>query len=267
MSKDIWSTILREARLISGEEERLRVLINETILNQEDLGACLAYRLAWKFGDGSISVLGCHQLFLEIVAADPSIALSAAADLHAIRERDPATPNLVIPLLYFKGYLALQASRISHHLWTSGRHTLASHLQSRCSEVFGVDIHPGARFGKGIFLDHATGFVAGETAVIGDNVSILHEVTLGGSGKQCGDRHPKVGNGVLIGAGAKLLGNIRIGDGAKIGAGSVVLEDVEAHTTVVGVPARQVGRERHRMPARFMDHGLACDEAAELEGE
>ncbi|MCM8540791.1 MAG: hypothetical protein NE328_11000 [Lentisphaeraceae bacterium] len=159
-------------------------------------------------------------------------------------------------MLYFKGYLALQASRLSNFLWYSGRKTMAMHVQSRNSEAFSVDIHPAARIGKGIFLDHANSFVCGETAVIGNNVSILHEVTLGGSGKECGDRHPKVGNNVLIGAGAKLLGNIKIGDGAKIGAGSVVLENVPPHTTVVGVPAKEVGKPSHRKPSQFMDHEI-----------
>lgn len=181
------------------------------------------------------------------------------ADIRAITERDPAATRFSEPLLYFKGFHALQTHRVAHWLWSEGRRELALFLQSRASEVFGVDIHPAARIGKGILVDHATGVVVGETAVVEDNVSILHEVTLGGTGKDCGDRHPKVRHGVLIGAGAKILGNVEVGEGAKIGAGSVVLEDVPAHATVAGVPAKVVGIAEGDEPARTMDHRLPCN--------
>jgi serine O-acetyltransferase len=169
---------------------------------------------------------------------------------------------LCTPFLYFKGFHALQTHRIGHWLWNHGRESLALFFQNQMSVEFGVDIHPAARLGHGIMLDHATGVVIGETAVVGNNVSILQSVTLGGTGKDEGDRHPKIGDGVLISAGAKILGNIRVGDGAKVGAGSVVLENVPAHTTVAGVPARIVGRPSSDQPALEMDHDFCCDESA-----
>ena len=160
------------------------------------------------------------------------------------------------PLLYYKGFHALEAHRIGHLLWSQGRVELALHLQSRVSEVFAVDIHPGAQIGGGILIDHATGLVIGETAVVGDEVSLLHEVTLGGTGKQTGDRHPKIGSGVLIGAGAKILGNVVVGEGAKVAAGSMVLTDVPAHWTVAGVPAEPVGGRNESNPALEMNQGI-----------
>ena len=175
--------------------------------------------------------------------------------MKAIYERDPACDEYSLPLLYFKGFHAVQAHRINHWLYQNGRKTLAYFLQNRMSEVFGVDIHPAARFGHGLMLDHATGFVAGETAVLGNNISILHGVTLGGSGKESGDRHPKIGNGVMIGANASILGNIRIGENAKIGAGSVVVADVPSSITVVGVPAKPVGRSV-KAPSADMDQNI-----------
>jgi serine O-acetyltransferase len=171
-------------------------------------------------------------------------------------ERDPATEHALIPFLWYKGFHAISLHRLAHSLWKSGRRELATHLQSLMSEHLAVDIHPAASFGVGILLDHATGFVAGETAVVGDNVSFLHEVTLGGTGKARGDRHPKIRSGVLIGAGAKILGNITVGEGAKIGAGSVVLKDVAPHTSVAGVPAVVIGRTSVDAPALDMDHSL-----------
>jgi serine O-acetyltransferase len=161
-----------------------------------------------------------------------------------------------MPFLFFKGYHALQSYRAAHWLWQQGRECLALFLQNRISQVFDVDIHPGARIGRGVMIDHATGVVIGETVVLEDNVSMLHGVTLGGSGCGKGDRHPKIRAGVLIGVGAKILGNIEIGEGAKIGAGSVVLDAVAAHTTVAGVPAKLIGRPRGDEPSRDMDHHL-----------
>jgi serine O-acetyltransferase len=256
MSQQIWTTLVREAKKIVSEEPALVSLIHETVINQPNLSHAIAFHLAGKFQDSTITAMSYNHLFIEIMESDNSIGDATIADLKAIRERDPATTSYLIPMLYYKGFLALQASRLSNYLWYNGRETMAMHLQSRNSEAFSVDIHPAAKIGKGIFLDHASSFVCGETATIGDNVSILHEVTLGGSGKNCGDRHPKVGKNVLIGAGAKLLGNIKIGDGAKIGAGSVVLTDVPPHTTFVGVPAKQIGTPTHKNPSKFMEHEI-----------
>ena len=169
-------------------------------------------------------------------------------------DRDPACHRYLQPLLFFKGFQAVQAYRLGHWLWLNGHKNLAYQVQMRVSEVFGVDIHPAARIGRGIMIDHAHSIVIGETAVVGDNVSMLHSVTLGGTGKEDGDRHPKIGDGVLIGAGAKVLGNIRIGSCSRIAAGSVVLEDVPACKTVAGVPARIVGEAGCAQPAIEMDH-------------
>ncbi len=254
--KSIWTIIKAEARKVAQEEPALISHIHETVINQPDFAHAMAFHLAGKFQDSTISAVSYNHLFIDIMKSDPGIVKSSLADLKAIRERDPATKTYLMPMLYFKGFLALQAARLANYLWYNGRQTMALHLQSRNSEAFSVDIHPAAKIGKGILLDHANSFVCGETAEIGDNVSILHEVTLGGSGKECGDRHPKVGKNVLIGAGAKLLGNIKIGEGAKIGAGSVVLEDVPAHTTVVGVPAKPVGKPIHKSPSKYMDHEI-----------
>jgi serine O-acetyltransferase len=181
-------------------------------------------------------------------------------DLTAVRDRDPACPDLLTPLLWFKGFQAVQIHRVAHWLWAHGRIHLARHLQSRSAEVFAIDIHPAARLGRGILIDHGTGVVIGETSVVEDDVSILQEVTLGGTGKAGGDRHPKIRRGVLIGAGAKILGNIEIGEGAKVGAGSIVLDPVEPFTTVAGVPARPVGARHTGMAALTMDHSLAQPE-------
>ena len=179
-------------------------------------------------------------------------------------ERDSACHEIYIPFLYFKGFHALETQRVAHWLWHQGRESLALFFQNRMSVVYGVDIHPAAKLGRGIMLDHATGLVIGQTAVVGDNVSILQSVTLGGTGKDEGDRHPKIGNGVLISAGAKILGNIRVGEGAKVGAGSVVLDEVPPHTTVAGVPAKVVGKPTTQQPALEMDHAFRGDEDCAL---
>ncbi len=191
--------------------------------------------------------------------ADPAIGASARADLMAVYERDPACHRYLQPVLFFKGYQAVQAYRIGHWLWNGGRRDLAYFVQMRVSEVFGVDIHPNARIGRGLMIDHAHSIVIGETAVVGDNVSMLHSVTLGGTGKEDGDRHPKIGNGVLIGAGAKVLGNIRVGHCSRIAAGSVVLDEVPPNTTVAGVPARVVGKAGCDQPALTMDQRLQAE--------
>jgi serine O-acetyltransferase len=201
-----------------------------------------------------------EQLLREICdsayQSDPKLSESARADLVAVYDRDPACEKLIQPVLYFKGFLALQTYRIGHWLWEEGRKDLAWFVQMRISETFGVDIHPNARIGRGIMIDHAHSIVIGETAVVGDNVSMLHSVTLGGTGKEGHDRHPKVGDGVLIGAGAKVLGNIKIGNCSRIAAGSVVLHEVPPQTTVAGVPAKIVGEAGCNQPSSVMDHFL-----------
>ncbi|MGA2052675.1 MAG: serine O-acetyltransferase [Opitutales bacterium] len=252
----IWEQIRRDAEAAALHEPALAPLLQEVILRRGTLEEALSARLARKLAYHATPESQLHEIFLETFRASPEIGRQVRADLQAVKERDPACRNLLTPLLYFKGFHALTCYRFAHHLWQAGRTELALYLQSLISEVFAVDIHPAARLGSGILLDHATGFVVGETSVIEDNVSILHAVTLGGTGKEQGDRHPKIRSGVLIGAGAKILGNIEIGVGAKIGANSVVLHPVPPHATVAGVPARIVGRAAHAEPARAMDHQL-----------
>ncbi|MFP4283614.1 MAG: serine O-acetyltransferase [Opitutales bacterium] len=255
MNDPVWAQLYAEAQAAAAKEPVLTGLLVDNILTRETLEAALAYRISRKLGHDALSEPFLHDLFEEVLAADASIGRAVRLDIVAITERDPAAQSYLSPVLYYKGFQALTAYRIAHHLWNGDRQALARYLQSSISQVFGVDIHPAARIGGGILLDHATGIVIGETALVEDHVSMLHEVTLGGTGKQRGDRHPKVRRGVLIGAGAKLLGNIEIGECAKIGAGSVVLDDVPAHTTVVGVPARVVG-EAPEDPAGCMEHAL-----------
>jgi serine O-acetyltransferase len=206
-----------------------------------------------------LSAISLRDVFDEALGACAAIRDAIRRDLTAVLERDPAARGMAQPFLHFKGFHALQSYRIAHWLWQEGRHPLALYLQSRISEAFAVDIHPAAVIGKGILIDHGTSVVIGETAVVGDDVSLLHEVTLGGTGKESGDRHPKVRSGVLIGAGAKILGNVRIGDGSKIAAGSVVLNEVPPHSTVAGIPARVVGRPKGGEPALQMDHAVEED--------
>ncbi|WP_408743734.1 serine O-acetyltransferase [Acetobacter persici] len=234
----------------------VRGLLATGIRSHTDFASALAALLGRKLGDRSVAADALAELVKESFDAQPEIVCAAAADMVAIRERDPACPDYVTPFLFFKGFHAVQSYRVAHWLWRSGRRHLALHLQSRGSELFGVDIHPAARLGRRILFDHGTGIVVGETSIIEDDVSILQEVTLGGTGKHSGDRHPKVRRGVLIGAGAKVLGNIEVGEGAKIGAGSIVLEAVPPFTTVVGNPARKVGTRHSGMPALSMDQML-----------
>jgi serine O-acetyltransferase len=230
--------------------------VTTALLRHLSLADGLAARLGRKLADAELGEGPLTALVAEAFAADPGMVRAAASDLAAVRDRDPASRDLITPFLYFKGFLSLQAYRVAHWLWKREREHLARHLQSRMSEVFGVDIHPAARIGCGIMIDHGTGLVIGETAVVEDDVSMLHGVTLGGTGKECGDRHPKIRRGVLLGAGAKVLGNIEVGEGAKVGAGSIVLDPVAPHTTVVGVPARAVGPKLVDMPAFTMDQTL-----------
>jgi len=242
-----------EAQAIADKEPILRFLIEDRILSRPDFADSLASVLAQRLAEDAVSASTLHALFSPFLH-DRAIAKANRRDLSAVMDRDPAANStLITPFLHFKGFQSLQAHRIAHKLWVSGRRELALYLQGRIATVYGVDFHPAARIGEGILIDHATGVVVGETAVIGNDVSMLHGVTLGGTGKDTGDRHPKVGNGVLLGAGAKILGNILIGEGSKVGAGSVVLADVPAHVTVVGVPARIVGRPHGDKPALDMD--------------
>lgn len=252
-----WCELRGAAEEAARSEPRLSSLMNAAILSHDDLAGALSFQIARKLGDAELGAMSVREVCAQAFAADPGIVASAEADLQAVEERDPAIKSLLQPFLYFKGFQAIQAHRVSHWLWTQGRETLAFHFQSRMSELFQVDIHPAARFGSGLFFDHGTGIVIGETAVVGDEVSMLHAVTLGGTGAKGGDRHPKIGRGVLLGAGAKVLGNITIGDYAKIASGSVVLKPVPAHCTAAGVPARLVNCPTGEQPARTMDHTLA----------
>lgn len=255
----LWQSIRDE---VAGHVEReplLASFLYATVLNHKSLEDALGFLLAGKLECQALPAMLVRELIADAVDASPAIGRSIRADIRAIRDRDPAAKRFSDPFLYFKGFHALQTHRVAHWLWQDGHQALALFLQNRTSEVFGVDIHPAARVGDGILVDHATGVVVGETAVIEDNVSILHEVTLGGTGKAEGDRHPKVRHGVLIGAGAKILGNVEVGRGAKVGAGSVVLEDVPPHCTVAGVPAVIVGTPSVDEPALEMDHRLPCN--------
>ena len=252
---DLWQTIRAEAAAAAEEEPMLASFLHLTVLRHASLDRVLAFHLSSKLSSSIMDARALYEVFLRVLEKYPSITAAVAADITACYERDPACDEYCLPLLYYKGFHAIQAHRINHHLWLDGRKTLAYFLQNRSSEIFGVDIHPAALFGQGIMIDHGTGVVIGETAVLGDDISLLHGVTLGGSGKESGDRHPKVGNGVMIGANASVLGNIRIGDGAKIGAGSVVVRDVAAHTTVVGIPAKAVGKLQN-MAAADMDQNI-----------
>lgn len=253
----VWASLRMEAERAAKAEPALASLLNAVILSHEDLGAALSYQLARKLGDQELRAMSLRELADAAYRSDPRLVTVAEADLKAVFERDPACKGYVQPFLFFKGFQALQTQRVAHWLWAQGRETIAHYLQSRTSEIFQVDIHPATRIGSGVFIDHGTGIVIGETAVIGDDVSLLQGVTLGGTGAERGDRHPKIGKGVLLGAGAKVLGNITIGDYAKIASGSVVLKPVPPHCTAAGVPARLVNCPTCDEPARSMDHTLA----------
>lgn len=249
----VWLAILHEAEAAVRDEPLLASFLHMTVLRHGSLEDVLAFHLSSKLASPVMDARALMELFREALQADASISQAVREDIKACYERDPACDQYSTPLLYFKGFHAIQSQRITHWLWQQQRHTLALFLQNRISEVTGADIHPAASLGHGIMLDHGTGVVVGETAVIGNNVSLLQGVTLGGTGKDHGDRHPKISDGVLIGANASILGNIHIGECAKVGAGSVVLEDVPAYTTVVGVPARVVSQSYACTPALEMD--------------
>jgi serine O-acetyltransferase len=252
----LWSRLREEAEDAFLRAPALAPLFLDSVINQPDFEAAVVHRVASRMKNEVISLPLIVQAFQRALASDPSIARAVRTDITAIYERDPACERYIEPFLYFKGFHAIQAHRLTHWLWGNGERDFSLYLQSRSSEVFQTDIHPAARFGNGIFLDHATGLVVGETAVVGDNVSMLQDVTLGGTGKDAGDRHPKISSGVMIGAGAKILGNITIGENARVAAGSVVLRSVPAHATVAGVPARIVRTETPDQPSRCMDQTL-----------
>ncbi|MGB8623258.1 MAG: serine O-acetyltransferase [Paracoccaceae bacterium] len=252
----VWQRICDEAEQAVRDEPLMGGLIHSSVLHHKALHNSLAYRISLKLSSGEMSDQMLREIADAAYAADGGLTDAARADLMAVYDRDPACHRYLQPLLYFKGFQALQAYRLGHWLWREGRRDLAYFIQMRVSEEFGVDIHPNARIGKGIMIDHAHSIVIGETAVVGDNVSMLHSVTLGGTGKEEEDRHPKIGDGVLIGAGAKVLGNIKVGCCSRIAAGSVVLHDVPPKTTVAGVPAKVVGEAGCPQPSVSMDQLL-----------
>ena len=249
----IWSQIRTEASEAMAAEPALGSFIFATVLSHGKLEEAICHRLAQRLNHTDVDAGLIAQTFQSVLEQEPAIANILRADLAAVYDRDPACTRYLDPILYFKGFHALVTHRFAHQLWKAGRHDFALYLQSQSSRMFGVDIHPAARFGMGIMFDHATGLVIGETAVVGDNCSFLHAVTLGGSGKETGDRHPKIADNVLIGAGAKILGNIRVGHCSRVAAGSVVLADVPPNVTVAGVPAKIVGPAGCPEPGRGMD--------------
>ena len=256
-SDPVFGRIRADAEDIVRRTPELAQLVLTSVLNQPSFEAAVVNRIASRLHHDDVPGVLLTQTFADIVAHDRSIAEAFRADILAVFDRDPACTRLIDPLLYFKGFHAIQTHRVAHALWRSGRHDLALYLQSRSSSVFQTDIHPAAPFGQGIFLDHATGLVVGSTAVIDDDVSLLQDVTLGGTGKETGDRHPKIRRGVLIGAGAKVLGNIEVGHCSRIAAGSVVLAAVPPKKTIAGVPGRIVGEAGCAEPARSMDQIIA----------
>lgn len=254
--QEIWELIVSRALEIVKTEPMLKGLMLKAVLNRQDLKDGLAGFISAKLQTSLVSRQEIYQTCMQAFTDSPDIIEAAAYDLEAVAQRDPAVNDILVPFLYLKGPHALESWRVAHWLWLKGRHDFARYFQSIISDIFAVDIHPAAVIGKGIMFDHATGIVIGETCVIADNVSILQDVTLGGTGKESGDRHPKIASGVMIGAGSKVLGNISIGQGAKVGAGSVVLADVKEHTTVAGIPAKVVGVPRDMMPSLGMDQNL-----------
>lgn len=242
--EEIWATLRDEAKRTATSEPELAPFINSCVLGHESFGAALCCVLSGELASEHLEKPSLFGTFDDALAADSDIEIAALTDLQAHVDRDPASGGYLTPFLYFKGFHALQVHRFAHWLWNQGRNNLALYLQGKSSRVYDVDIHPAARIGKGILIDHGSGLVIGETAVVEDDVSMLHGVTLGGTGKECGDRHPKIRRGVLLAAGARILGNIEVGEGAKVGASSLVLDAVEPHTTVAGVPAKVVNHHK-----------------------
>jgi serine O-acetyltransferase len=252
----VWTLIRREAEEIAQSEPLMASLVHAGVLHHTSLERAMSFRIAQKLASPEMSELILREIADEAYAREPRLGVEMRADILAVYERDPACHRCIQPLLFFKGFQALQCYRIGHWLWRNKSRDLAYFIQMRTSEAFGVDIHPAARVGQGVMMDHAHSIVIGETAVVGDNVSMLHSVTLGGTGKEDGDRHPKIRDGVLIGAGAAVLGNLEVGHCSRIAAGSVVLEDVPPCKTVAGVPARIVGEAGCAEPSKTMDHLL-----------
>ena len=263
---DTWRTLRAEVREMAEVEPMLASYLHATVLNHKTLEDSLSFLLAEKLASLYLPAMSLREVMLAAFVSSTDVADAMRRDLSAVAARDPAAHGVAEPFLHYKGFHAIEAYRASHWLWQRGRRSLALYCQNRIAEVFAVDIHPAAVIGKGLFVDHGTGVVIGETAVIGDDVSMLHEVTLGGTGKERGDRHPKVGDGVLIGAGAKILGNIRIGQASIVGAGSVVLESVPPHSTAVGVPARVVGRASGKRPSLLMEHNIGVEPNYQCDG-
>ncbi len=252
----VWEQIKHEAEEAVRNEPLLGGLIHSSVLHHRTIEGALSYRVSLKLASAEMSEQILREISDEAFESDPELSMSSRADLSAVFERDPACHRLMQPMLFYKGFQAVQCYRVAHWLWRENRKDLAYFFQMRSSEVFGIDIHPAAKIGQGIMIDHAHSIVIGETAVVGNNVSMLHSVTLGGTGKEEEDRHPKIGDGVLIGAGAKVLGNIKVGNCSRIAAGSVVLEEVPPCKTVAGVPARIVGEAGCAQPSVSMDQIL-----------
>lgn len=255
----VWGELRREALAAVADEAALASFIRSTVLNHSRLEDTIVYRLSQRLDHPDVGADVIARAFRDMLEQNPNLGRVFRADLAAVYDRDPACRRYIEPLLYFKGFHALVTYRFGHELWLAGRKDFAYYLQSQSSRIFAVDIHPAAEIGVGLMLDHGTGIVVGETAKIGDNCSILHEVTLGGTGNVEGDRHPKIGSNVMIGAGAKVLGNIRVGDCSRIAAGSVVLKEVPERSTVAGVPAKVIGPAGCPEPARSMDQLLRTD--------
>jgi serine O-acetyltransferase len=253
----LWDALCGEAMDAASKDPSLARTMNSAVLYHASFAQALAQRIAFKLANHDLDQDELLSVIAQALISNADIVDHAAADLAAIKERDPSNAEILTPFLYFKGFVALQGQRVAHWLWHYDRIHMARHVQSRISEVFGVDIHPAAKMGKSIMLDHGSGLVIGETAVVEDDVSILQNVTLGGTGKESGDRHPKVRRGALIGAGAKILGNVEIGVGAKVGAGSVVVGSVAPYTSVVGIPATPTGKRHSSLPGITMDQALA----------
>jgi len=253
----IWAAVRQEAEAAIAAEPALGGFVFATVLSHDRLEDAVSHRLAQRLNHSDVDAGLISSLFQTVLTEEAGIAHAFRADLAAVYDRDPACERYLEPLLYFKGFHALATHRFAHALWKAGRRDFALYLQSQSSRIFGIDIHPAARFGVGIMIDHGTGIVVGETSVVGDNVSMLQDVTLGGNGKETGDRHPKIGDNVLLAAGAKVLGNIRVGNCSRVAAGSVVLAEVPPNTTVAGVPAKVVGPAGCPEPARNMDQRLA----------
>ena len=250
----IWSALRQQGEAMAAREPTLAGFVHATMLQHERLEQALSYHLARKLGGEDLSPLAIREMFDTAMASDETIGAALRADLSAVFERDPACHSYLDAFLFYKGFHALESYRIAHWLWREGRQAMALFMQSRISQLFAVDVHPAARIGRGIMFDHATGIVIGETSVVEDDVSIMQDVTLGGTGKESGDRHPKIRRGVLLSLGAKILGNIEVGEYSRVGAGSVVLKPVPPGCTAVGVPAKLVNCECGENPSQQMNH-------------